>query len=388
MTRLPQIVFTFPACGGGVTSFNYNIINYSKLIKNFTSKVILLKAKEDNRAIFNDEFIADEVIMFHYSNKENQYFVQKRLNELLSTMEGAIVTDNQLTIQAARRFNNPKTVFHLLHDYFYVNETIKMIDMIDACIAHSSFFSDAVYSANPEVFAQRNFYIPYGVKQLKVFPEKNNETLELVFLGRIDDGKGALLLHAIDEKLREDHITVNWSIIGKGPLKSKVLKQWEDKGNVKFYEPHGTLGVYDLLKTKDVFVFPTTFEGTPVSILECLSNGVVTITNDLPGGIRDIVTQEIGFQCQLNNIDEFVENISKLNNDRNYLRKLQENCFKLAQERYDIEKNADDYFRCFENYKKLKRNNKTIAPKMSRLDQKFIPNLLTKSLRTLTSFIT
>ena len=39
----PEIIFTFPIALGGVSSFNFNIINNSKLLKKFYSKVILLK---------------------------------------------------------------------------------------------------------------------------------------------------------------------------------------------------------------------------------------------------------------------------------------------------------------------------------------------------------
>src|SRR4051812_19055642 len=111
MDNRPEIVFTFPACMGGVASFNYNIINYSKKIKQFKSKVILMKADEDTRPLFTDAIMADEVITFHYSFKDNQHHVQRRLNALIGNNEGAIVTDNNLTVIAARRFNNPKTVF-------------------------------------------------------------------------------------------------------------------------------------------------------------------------------------------------------------------------------------------------------------------------------------
>ena len=118
MQNKPEIVFTFPACMGGVSSFNYNIINHSRLIKNFHSKVILLKAIEDTRPLFFDSFKADEVITFEFSYRENQYYVQKRLHKLLGNSPGAIVTDNGLTIYAARQFNNPKTVFYTLNFHF------------------------------------------------------------------------------------------------------------------------------------------------------------------------------------------------------------------------------------------------------------------------------
>ena len=201
----PTIVFTFPNCMGGVSSFNYNIINYSSLIKNFHSKVILLKSKEDKRPPFLDKFLADEVILFEYSNIENQYYVQKRLNQLLGNEQGAIITDNSLTLSAADRFNNPKTVFHLIHDFFYVSQNIAFGNKIDIAIAHSSFFSDAVYSSNPSDFAERSFYIPYGVKKgLNEFENKpKSKKLNLVFLGRLDNGKGINYLIEIEQLLQK-----------------------------------------------------------------------------------------------------------------------------------------------------------------------------------------
>ena len=79
MSSKPTIVFTFPNCMGGVASFNFNIINYSLHLRQFHSKVILLKSKEDNRLPFLERFLVDEVVLFEYSNNENQYLVQKRL---------------------------------------------------------------------------------------------------------------------------------------------------------------------------------------------------------------------------------------------------------------------------------------------------------------------
>lgn len=381
MNNKPEIVFTFPACMGGVASFNFNIINHSHFISSFYSKVILLKAREDKRPLFLDTFKADEVITFNYSHKENQYYVQKRLNKLLGNYRGAIVTDNALTVIAANLFKNPKTIFYLLHDYFYVNQVIHLGDLVDTAIAHSTFFSDAVFASNPALFGNRCFYIPYGVAQLKQLPVKNNKNLNLVFLGRLDEGKGVMQLFEINKGLQAKNINVNWTIIGKGPLKDSLLLQWDSNNNVSFHEPDSTEGVYELLKSQDVFVFPTSFEGTPVSILECLANGVVTITHDLPGGIRDIVNENIGFRCELNNNASFIDHIVMLDNNRALLLQMQENCFKKAVDEYDIEKNADNYFKLFLKYEILKRADKANSVKMSRLDKSIFPNAIVKLIR-------
>ncbi|MEO8413538.1 MAG: glycosyltransferase [Ginsengibacter sp.] len=383
MTDKPEIVFTLPACMGGVASFNYNIINYSRLIKKFYSKVILIKAKEDERPLFSDTFIADEVITFNYSAKENHYYVQQRLNKLLGEKQGVLVTDNSLTIHAARLFNNSKTVFHLIHDYFYVKQNIQMGDMVDVAIAHSSFFSDSVFASGPGLFFNRNFFIPYGVKQAGALPVKNNLKLNLVFLGRLDEGKGVRKLYEINEGLKKKNIQVCWTIIGKGVLKKSLQEQWKYEADVTFYEPESTGEVYKILCDQDIFVFPTSFEGTPVSILECLANGVVTITNDLPGGIRDIVKENIGYRCELNNIHQYVEIIANLDKDRALLKQMQQNCFELSVKQYDIEKNADNYFEIFLQYEKFRRKKKSSVGKMARLDKAFLPNYLVRFLRSI-----
>lgn len=383
MENKPEIVFTFPACMGGVASFNYNIINHSELIRQFRSKVVLLKAEEDERPVFNECFHVDENITFKFSYKENQYDVSKRLASLLGKQDGAVVCDNLMTVQAAVLFHNPKTIYHLLHDFFYVKQNFLMKEWVDVAVAHSSFFSDCVYSENPNSFSGRSFYIPYGVKQYPHLEKGEKESLNLVFLGRLDSGKGVMLLHEINKILLKNDIPVKWTIIGKGPLKTELTRQWEGNSNVSFYSPDTTLEVFTLLKDQDIFVFPTQFEGTPVSILESLANGVVPIVSDLPGGIRDIVTEHIGFRISISNIGGFAAAIQHLNNNRSLLYQMQRNCFLLSKKKYDIEKNADEYFELFLKYPQFKRNEKHRNFYFSKLDKKYIPNVLVRALRSL-----
>ena len=376
----PEIIFTFPIALGGVSSFNFNIINNSKLLKHFYSKVILMKYKNETRPIFTEKFNVDEQIIFEISDSENQYHLQKRLNKLLGNAKGAIVTDNGLTIEAARRFENPKTVFSLIHDYYYVNQQVKLNDWADVVIAHSSFFSDAVFASNPDIWVDRVFYIPYGVKQLNEYPPKNKEALNLVFLGRLERSKGVLKLFEIQKLLLAKQVKVNWTIIGKGSLKNELIEQWGNEA-ISFYEPNSTDEVYNLLREQDIFVFPTTFEGTPVAILEALACGVVTIVNDLPGGIRDIVIEEIGFRCKGNANEVYADCIVTLNEDKKLLSDMQFHCFELAHSNYDVNNNADNYVKLFMKYEILARKEKSPIRKLQRLDRPFFPNWMTTLIR-------
>lgn len=378
----PEIVFTFPAIMGGVASFNFNLINNSSLIKHFHSKVILMKELTDTRPLFTEKFDVDEEILFQYSDKENQFHLQKRLSKLLGEGEGAVVTDNGLTMETARRFNNHKAVYSLVHDYYYVTQQIKLRDLADVAIAHSSFFSDAIFSALPQLFANRCFYLPYGVKQLPSFPQKIDGALNLIFVGRLVQEKGVLQLFEIEKELQKLSLQVNWTIIGKGNLKQQLIRQWEGK-KIAFYEPDTTAEVYDILQKQDIFIFPTLFEGTPVSVLECLSAGVVTITHDLPGGIRDIVKNGIGYRCNVDAINEFVDKIVILQKNRVLLKKMQTNCFELANSSYDVKENSEKYFDLFIKYDTFRRKEKSAPRKLQKLNSSFISNNITRFLRSL-----
>jgi len=383
MDKNSVLVFTFPDVMGGVSSFNYNVINFSNLKKNFKIRVLLIREDEDERPNFYDVFYGIETIRFQYSKFENQYYVCKRLNALIGEEPGALICDNNISLLTAQIFSIKKTIFHLIHDFFYVKQNVRYQSVIDVAIAHSSFFSDCIFSSAPELFKKRALFIPYGVKQLKSFPEKcQNENLKIVFLGRLEKSKGVDLLNSIDDQLKSKGIVVDWLIIGKGSMNEFLQTQWKGKENVVFRAATTNSEIYEWIIKQDIFVFPTTFEGTPVSILECISNGIVTLVSDLPGGIRDIVTDDIGFKIPIDDVNSYVSVILKLNSDRELLCSMQMASWQKAVRNYDISLNADDYFREFMEYEKYKRESKFIGNNyLSGLDKSYIPNAIVRLIR-------
>lgn len=383
MDKNAVIVFTFPDVMGGVSSFNYNIIQFSRVKQDIRVKVILIREIEDDRAFFLDRIDNVETIRFSYSRRENQYLACKRLKKCIGDEPGALVCDNRITLLTAQLFSENKTVFHLIHDFFYVKQNIGFARTVDVAISHSTFFADCIFASNPESFHNRSLYIPYGVKQWETFPFKvPNHSLKLVFLGRLEHSKGVHLLNDMDDILQSRGIHVDWLIIGKGRLENFLKNQWIDKSNVVFRSADTNKEIYEWLSEQDVFVFPTTFEGTPVSILECMSNGIVTLVSDLPGGIRDIVTEDIGFKLPMQDTEAFVSAIIRLHNDRNMLAECQRASWNKAVAEYDIEHNADLYFNVFLEYAKFKR--KYIPrnrPHLSRLDKPYLPNAFVKIIR-------
>lgn len=383
MRKKIEIIFTFPDCQGGVANFNRNIINYCSIRSNFFIKVILIKSLQDNRQSYEDEIFADEIIRFSYSSMENQYYVCKRLNNIIGPGSGYVVTDNDLTIKSIIKFRNQKALILLVHDYFYLQFALAYEPYISACIAHSSFYRDILISARPSVFYQKAVYIPYGVDQKVNIKKNHHNELNLVFLARLVPEKGIFLLRQIEDLLESNLVKAHWSIIGSGPCKEEVVAQWKDKTNLTFYNPKTTTEIYNILSSQDILVLPSAFEGTPVSILESITNGVVPVVSDLPGGIQEIVTSEIGFRCIPNNPESFAKSIIFLSNNRNILATFQAKARNFANEKYNIQNSADNYFNLFTSLHSSAVSSKIEAKLFSRLDKKYFPNKLVHFIRKL-----
>jgi glycosyltransferase involved in cell wall biosynthesis len=342
----PVFIFIFPDCMGGVASFNRNIINYASLRNQCIVKVILLQSKEDTRFRFADKIEADAVIPFPFSTLENQYEVCKRLHGLFGDEPGCIVTDNYLPLNAVGLMGSRKKVIYLVHDYFYINWAFLYHSIIDAAVAHSSFFRDILYASSPTIYKKKAYYIPYGVELPASTWRKqsNGAVLNLLFLGRLVEEKGIFLLKSIDEYLQAEKVPVQWTIVGRGPAEGELKKQWAGSSNITFIQAEDTQEVYRILENQDMLVFPSRFEGTPVAIMEAMSRGAVPVVGDLPGGTRDMVTEETGVRCEVENAVEYAKAIQYFYKHPEFLKEKQQACIKKSQATYNINNAADAYF--------------------------------------------
>ena len=385
----PHLVFIFSDCIGGVSSFNRNIINYASLKKDCVVSVILLKAKEDKRPAFKDPILADHVVRFDFSTLDNQYYVSKKLHGIIGNDGGCIITDNYLPLNAVGLFGSTKQVVYLIHDFFYIQWALQYQQLIDAAVMHSSFFKDVLLTASAAAYQSRSYYIPYGVSlPAKAVVKAPQQQLRLVFLGRLVEEKGVLLLQEIDKILQQKKLSVQWTIIGQGPLESRLKEYWQDKTYVSFVKPPTTEEVYAILEEQDILVFPSWFEGTPVAIMEALSRGVIPIVSDLPGGTRDMVGEGIGFRCNVNDAVSFSNAIIQLANRNDQLKMMQQNCVTLARGQYDIEKAANAYFSFFLDRARTVPQKKPAVYSLSKLDRKFYPAYFVQAVRKMKTFIT
>jgi glycosyltransferase involved in cell wall biosynthesis len=343
-----------------------------------------MQDEQDTRMKFKDEILADELILFKHSYFENQRFVFQRLADAIGNEKGCVVTDNALTLNVLRQMGTSKSIVYLIHDFYYINVAQEYRHEIDACVVHSSFFKDVLLAADVEVFQDKSYYIPYGVELTGndfVKPVPGN-VLRLVFLGRWVKSKGILLLKEIDKQLQQRNIPVQWSILGSGPLEKELKAQWQNDKHAQFVTAKNTNEVYQVLTQQDVLIFPSRFEGTPVAIMEAMSRGVVPVVADLPGGTRDMVTDNVGFRCQQEKVEEFANAVEQLHNNRSLLQQMQQAGLQKIRITYDIKKAAGNYFEFFEKALSFPADHKGLQKKQfSKLDNPLIPSCLVYRIR-------
>lgn len=364
---------------GGVASFNRNILRYFDRTLVFV-RVILISVKEIKRVEIQEGFNCDELLQFTYSELDNHYYIFKKLGVLIGKDSDYVLTDNAITLHALSLSNSKSIVHYLNHDFFYVKQALSKTNYIDYCIAHSQFFNDCLAAGDYNSFENKLIHLPYGVEIPENAKKPINERLKLVFLGRLDYSKGILSLNEIEAELEKSQIDVDWLIIGDGPLKDKVYQQWHGKQNVSFQQPATNKEVYNLLLNQDILVFPSLFEGTPVAIFEALACGCVPIVYDIPGGVREYLRDDFSVKAKAKDTQALVRSISTLNGERDMLFQMQNAAMNFAKLNLDQSILNPKFFDFIYRSPAQKSDNSKSVHQMGFLDNKFVPNMLSRSI--------
>lgn len=154
-------------------------------------------------------------------------------------------------------------------------------------------------------------------------PNMHN-TLTIGYLGRIAETKGMDYLLDACIQMKKKGIPFFLKIAGKEEVKDKYIPTFQKElGNHFIYEGV-VLGETKnkFLKSLDVFILPSFFEGLPMSLIECMSFGVVPVTTRV-GSIKEIIKDEInGLFIDVKDSTSIVKQISNLNQNRTLLYKL------------------------------------------------------------------
>ena len=209
--------------------------------------------------------------------------------------------------------------------------------------------------------------IPHGIDPEKWKPLGRKECREVlgisekdfivVFVGRVDHGKGVDILLKAIQSLTSQYKHFRLYIIGNlSPNKystnvssyaHKLIEQ--SKGSPVYF-----LGFMDnmsmefrrYLSAADVFVLPSRWEAQGLVVLEALAMGLPAIVSDV-GGLGEMINKEIGYTFKSEDSEELAQIIQHLCDDSKQLETLQKNCRNYVEKHYSWKSVALRYIDAF-----------------------------------------
>ncbi len=184
-----------------------------------------------------------------------------------------------------------------------------------------------------DVYKLRADSVPvvYNGIDLSKCKEKNtyavSDKFTFVHIGSLIDVKNHRLMIDAFSKLSDENICVKF--IGQGLLEDELKSEVKAKGldgRIEFLgvKPY----VYEYLVNADAFIFPSKYEGVPMTLIEAMGTGLPIVASNV-GGIQDMLTNNENAILINPTIDELVSAIKVIVNDE----VLREQLGKCAKER-------------------------------------------------------
>ena len=200
--------------------------------------------------------------------------------------------------------------------------------------------SDEEKTKIESMFSAKNVYVlPNSVDiPSREDSERNFVKLKefhLLYLGRIEVNKGMDYLLEACKKLKDKGLPFVLHMAGKEEVSNQYVPRFEEALGPHFIYEGVVTGERksELLKKCDIFVLPSFFEGLPMSLLECMSYGMIPVTTSV-GSIPSVVNDNNGCLIPLKNYDTIVDSLSFLLKDRTYAQQLSDNAAKTIRDKF------------------------------------------------------
>ncbi len=187
---------------------------------------------------------------------------------------------------------------------------------------------------------------------------RSSYDIKLLYIGKIEKRRNTLFLLKILKKLIDDNKNACLIVVGKGEkykdtffAKAKELKI-DDK--ILYYESIEQKYLPEIYKMSSVFLLPTNYEIFGMVLLEAMYFGIPTITT-LNGGSSMLIKNGYnGFIIKNNNLDCWIDTITKIYNDKKLSKEISLNSVKKIKNEFTWGALANKFVKIYND--KLKNN--------------------------------
>lgn len=183
----------------------------------------------------------------------------------------------------------------------------------------------------------------------KILPKESikikDEAQKIIYVGRVCKEKGCDNIINVAKEFP----TIEFKLVGKI---SDEFKNINKPTNILMTGEISNNDVLNEMIQSDIFIFPTHSEGFPCALLEAMAIGLPIISTPV-GAIPDMLENEGGVYCQVNNEKQYIDQIKKLIYDKEKRGKMSEWNKQKVRKAYLQNKVINDIFKiyCEENEK-------------------------------------
>jgi len=215
----------------------------------------------------------------------------------------------------------------------------------DIIITPSSYLKDIVSSWN---YKKENIEVIYNAVE---FEESDTlikkDKFRIVSVARLISYKG---IEAILKTININDFNFEYIIKLLGPLRDELERLSHDlKLDTKFIGNISKKEVANWLKSSDIFILNSSYEGLPHIVIESMENSCPVIASRVGGTPEIVKNEENGMLFEHNNIDELREKIMTIKNDIKLREKLIQNGKIFTKEFSDVDKMVNKYIKIIEN---------------------------------------
>jgi glycosyltransferase involved in cell wall biosynthesis len=191
--------------------------------------------------------------------------------------------------------------------------------------------------------------------------------VKLVYVGRFENTQKRISdVVKIIKKLDETGIDFTFDMVGDGeemPAVRSELATQIDSGRVRVHGWVDSAEVIEIMRSSEVFILASAYEGFCISLTEAMANGCTPIVSDIRSGNKQLVADGVsGFTVPVGDVDGFVDRIRLLAGDRGRLREMRVAAWRTGRE-YGVDRMVDNYVACFERAIEDTRSNpRTVDP--------------------------
>lgn len=168
------------------------------------------------------------------------------------------------------------------------------------------------------------------------FRAVDNEHIKIVYMGRINEGKGILDLFEIERRLSALN-TNNYTIDLYGQIQKDFEKelqmQLNASGKIQYKGVLNPNEIYATLDKYDLMVFPTHFytEGLPGTVLDAYLSGIPVLASNWKHAQEFIEDPKTGFIYEFDNIDNFENSIVSVLKNPSCINNMKKHAFDKSQ---------------------------------------------------------